>query len=151
MGITKMPGKPTLHLFQQIVDKASHAFGAQLGHVPPGGSLEAVLQFEQLGFEVIQAETFVVVLTMFGTRVGGIIQRAAHAAADIEAARHADQANGVETIGVLQDPRLQRLRGMPAEKLCASIAWATAAISAGAHSSRVSVSVACCAAMREAR
>lgn len=117
-----MRGKPALHLFQQIVDKAPHAFGALLGHVPPGGGLEAVLQFEQLGFEVIQAETLVVILTMFGPRVGGVVQRAAHAAADIEAARHADQADGVEAIGILQDLRLQRLRGMPAEKLCASMA-----------------------------
>ncbi|MCP1104143.1 hypothetical protein M6G53_01865 [Serratia nevei] len=38
---------------------------------------------------------------------------------DIETARHADQANGVEAIGVLQDLGFQP---MPAEKLCASIA-----------------------------
>lgn len=151
MGITKMPCKPRLHLFQQSVDKAPHPFGALLGHLSPGGGLEAVLQLEELGFEVIQAETLVVVLTMLGPRIRSVIQRAAHAAADIEAAGYANQANGVETIGVLQDLRFQRLRRMPAEKLCASIAWATAAMSAGDHSSWVSVSVACCAAMREAR
>ena len=87
---------------------------------------------------------------MFGTRVGGIIQRAAHAAADIEAARHADQANGVETIGVLQDLASSVCGDAGGKTVCFD-AWATAAISAGAHSSRVSVSVACCAAMREAR
>ncbi|MNH31342.1 hypothetical protein D3C79_916970 [compost metagenome] len=43
-------------------------------------------------------------------RIGGIVQRAAHTPADVETARHANHADGVQTVGILDDFRLQGFR-----------------------------------------
>ncbi|MNV73941.1 hypothetical protein D3C71_1671180 [compost metagenome] len=62
---------------------------------------------QQLGLEVIETKTLVVVVPCAGQGVRGIVKRAAHAPGDVKRARHAEHAEGVEAVGVLKDFRFQ--------------------------------------------
>ena len=55
---------------------------------------------------MIESELFVVERPRLPGSVGGFIQGAAHAARRIKAARHADEADGIKPVGILQNFRL---------------------------------------------
>ncbi|MNT02876.1 hypothetical protein D3C72_1373880 [compost metagenome] len=50
-------------------------------------------------------------MALFRQRIGGIVQRAAHASTNIETPRYANHADSVQTVCVLNDFCLQALRG----------------------------------------
>ena len=72
--------------------------------------LEAVGELQQLGREVVDCIRPVVERAMLGAGISGMIEPGAHAAGDIEAARHAHHADRIQPVGILQHLRFQRFR-----------------------------------------
>jgi N-acetyl-gamma-glutamyl-phosphate reductase len=83
---------------------------ACLGQAAPRGCLKPFGEGEELGFKVVKREAPVIQRAVGSQRVLGVVKRGAGAPGDIEAAGHADQADGVQTVGVLQDAGFQCFR-----------------------------------------
>ncbi len=138
------------YFFLEQIHETLQPFVASLCQTLAGGCLESVRQVQQLGLEMVEAKTFVIVLPVLRLRILWIVQRAAHTSGDVKGARHAEHAKGVETVGVLHDFRFERGRRDVGGKLCASMAWATALIFAPGQAMSANMIDAFSAAIREA-
>ncbi len=80
------------------------------GKRAPRRRLKSIGKLEQLCLEMVNGIAPIVERAVFRSRIEWIIEARGHASADIEAARRADHADCVETIGILQNFRFHRFR-----------------------------------------
>ncbi|MEM5453264.1 hypothetical protein VSR69_00170 [Paraburkholderia phytofirmans] len=83
---------------------------AQARQTRAGRRLKTRREFQQLGVEMVERVARVIQWTPRCVRISRIVQGAPHPPCDVEAARHAQHAERVEPVGVLQRFRFERGR-----------------------------------------
>jgi hypothetical protein len=89
--------------------------------------LHGFRQAQEFALEMVEGIFSVIQRPPVGKGIFGIKQDGIQGAGDGEDPRQTNRPQRLKTVGILDDFRLQRARGIAALKLCASMAWLTAA------------------------
>jgi len=89
--------------FFELGEEGGEKLGSFFGEGFSGLGLHGVLEGEEFGEEMIDAEVGVVVWAGLAEGVGGVVKLGAHVAAEHETAAEADGAEGIDAVGILQD------------------------------------------------
>lgn len=98
-----------------------------LRHSPSCGGLHGFRQAQEFALEMVEGIFSVIQRSPVGERIVGIKQNGVQGAGDGEDPRQANRPKRLETVGVWTIFASSVRGGIAALKLCASIAWLTAA------------------------